>query len=608
MTNFEFYLYKSKKRINSKPREPEFVKKFISRLYSHVLNLKAHNENLSYNDLTNIFETDYQELCDAVFASTHVYTKCIEYQCCTYFQSNPKVFFKVLELIKDPEITIPESFNNNFNDNLLLYAKRVKQYYDNFMDEFLENPTFIKAKDYLTDPSNTPSEKKKFYNSVMNNMPIMYRNNFKDFYNCILQEEFAYLKIDSIDIEKDLKDDLVESISSIASWLDKFGFLEKYPTIQSISNNKLFKYSNPNSLDIEKYNYSIDTTSSENIGVRSMLSESYLSTKNLETLLTLNTFWVNRFVKELDTYSEGLYVCNQLNLLPKMLDETFNEEDLNIEDIKTVLTKMNILYIPSYEFWEYASTHKDAVDNIKLPEKRYYIINNDNFLNDVDQDIGEEYSNYFNSLEKTLPNNDLKTDLNLFWKLYNPVINGYKTKDSNILASFMLPQITQNFSHNWGIVLDGDPKETIPNPEAPVNFWMDIEGLNFPLRQHLKKSTLIEFLEDFGTDKYVPIYKNSEAFDNIPTNLLLPFTKRQTTFLKNCKKQNFDGFTDKAKKFLEHSLTLINSKNFDKSKFNVETQYLNLDDLNIYTKNKDGEYILVPQKSKDNDNINELNF
>lgn len=596
MTNFEFYLYKSKKRLNSKPRETEFVKKFLSRLYPYVQNLKKSNPNFSYDNLKNIFEKDYEEICDAVFASGHIYSKCIEYQCCTYLQNNPKEFNKILELIKDPEIEIPENYGNNFNSNLLLYTKFLKKEYDKFMKTFLKTPIFAEAKIFLTDPNKSPNEKKKFYNSVLNNLSAIHKKDFKDFYSCICQEEFAFLKIDSENITGELKEDSIESISSIGSWLDKFGFLEKYPAIQSISNRKLLN--NENSSDIEKYNYTIDSTSSENIGVRSMLSKSFLNQKSLETLLALNTFWVNRFVKELDTYSEGLYICDQLDLLPQMLNDTFKLDDLKDEDIKNIITKMNILYLPSYDFWEFASTHKNDVINIEVPGKPYYFIDNNAFLNNVESDIGEEYSNYFNNLKAPLPNNDLKKDLNLFWKLYNPVINGYKTKDSNILASFMLPQITKNFSHNWGIVLEGNPKETLANPEAPINFWMDIEGLNLPVRYHQKKSTLIQSLKDSSSDKYVPLYKNPEAFDSISTNLLLPLNKRQISFLKTCKKQNFDGFDDKAKNFLEHSLTLINPKNFDKSKFNTETQYLNLDNLNIYKKDKNGEYILVLETEK----------
>ena len=37
---------------------------------------------------------------------------------------------------------------------------------------------------------------------------------------------------------------------------------------------------------------------------------------------------------------------------------------------------MNILYLPSYDFWEYASTHKEDVTNIEVPGKPYYFIDN----------------------------------------------------------------------------------------------------------------------------------------------------------------------------------------------------------------------------------------
>lgn len=609
MTNFQFYLNKALNRLERKNKEPEFVKKCISNLYDSIKDFKKENPNLSSEDLDDFFKKDFEDICDAVFASTHIFSKCINYQCCLYFENNKEEFISYLEKIKNPCISIPEEYGNNFESNLLLFTKFFKEDYNVFMDSFRQEPfksTFDQMADMLKSSDIKPSEKKKIFNSVLNNISPIHRPDFKIFCDCITQGEYAYLKVEGEDIKKELKDDLVTSISSIGSCLDKLGFLEKYPILQQKANNHL--------LNTDKFNYSLDSLSNDNLGVRAMLSKEYLANKNIEKLLGLNTFWLNRFIKELDTYFEAIYTCHQLDLFSKMLDGTLDITNLETQDIKKVLTKMNIFYMPTYEFWSYAKDNKEEFGSTKIKNKNYYLIDNSSLLTYLSDDIGEEYSYYFNNIENSLPKNDFLKDLDLFWKIYTPIYNAYQTKDDNILASLSLPKLTNTFSHNWGVVIDGNPKETMYSPKSPINLWIDIEGLNFPLRQHMYKKTLVEYLDylndDSNSNKYIPIYKDPKAFDNLSTHLLLPYTKKQIAFLKDNKKTNFKGFDCKAKGFLEHSLTLVNSKNFKKSKINTTTQYLNLDDLNYYIMDENGNYILYhvnPEPTTQSSN-DELNF
>lgn len=48
-----------------------------------------------------------------------------------------------------------------------------------------------------------------------------------------------------------------------------------------------------------------------------------MSSQSPFNLLTLYSFWVNRFYKELDTYLEAMFVIRDFDLTQSMIDETF---------------------------------------------------------------------------------------------------------------------------------------------------------------------------------------------------------------------------------------------------------------------------------------------
>ena len=93
----------------------------------------------------------------------------------------------------------------------------------------------------------------------------------------------------------------------------------------------------------------------------------------------------------------------------------------------------------------------------------------------------------------------------------------------------------------------------------------DIEGCNMPLRLHLKKEDLIEAFKASKKEPIMQIYDGNEDFcyngKILPTNLFLPFNKKQVRYLNQVGKQ-IPPDDEKQKNLVEHLKFLSNDKKF----------------------------------------------
>lgn len=246
---------------------------------------------------------------------------------------------------------------------------------------------------------------------------------------------------------------------------------------------------------------------------------------------------------------------------------------------------MNFLYAPTKNYWKYAcKLDKNDIDITYFEDKNYHLLSCDDLKYSLIESLGNEYSNYFSEL---LPKNNLKNDLDDYWKLYTPILNAYSFKDTSFLSTLALTQNLQ-LSPNYGIVLDKDfPFSPEDNKYYQVNFWLDFKGLNFPLREHIPLNTLKNFLKEYYGECKIPLYMGAEAFTDIPSHILFPFNKNQTSIIKNAKKNNYNGYSEKANNFLKHSYFLLNPKS---PKKDIDKIFIDLDNFDFYTKDENGNY------------------
>ena len=578
--DFTSSIKRSESRLNKRPKEPLFIKNYLFKLNNYIQNLKENNSALTLEELNKILDNDFIEILDTIFNNDSTLHYVMGYEACIFLSSCPKKFQEILQENKKYPEQITQFYGNDFNNNLKLFVSETKEAYDDFMnDEFFQQPSLVLLKEKLLDPNITPNEKNKICNHIYSQLDFSDKSYVKKYINCVKNEELGFLQYETAFRESSLKENLVLSISSVGQQLNKLGFLEKYPNYQE----NFFK-------KIGISNFVHPSNSTTNIlGIDRLSNSNYLSNLSFDTLLALNNYWCNRFTKEIDTYITSIFVVKQLDLLPQMLDGTFNIEALSPEDVKSVLLKMNLLYAPTKNYWHYAcKLDKEQLDITYFENKHYHLMSCDNLKNSLIENMGEEYSKFFNNI---LPKNDLKDDLDEYWKMYTPILNAYSFKDSSFLSTLALTKNLQ-LSPNYGIVIDENfPSSPEENKYYQVNFWMDFKGLNFPLREHIPLNTLTNFLREYYRDCKIPLYMGSEAFSGVPSHILFPYNKNQTSIIKNAKKNNYENYSEKATAILKHSAFLLNPKSAKKT---VEQIFIDLENFKFYIKDKDGNYMEKP--------------
>lgn len=319
----------------------------------------------------------------------------------------------------------------------------------------------------------------------------------------------------------ELKKDCIVSIVESVKFLDKFGFLEQYVNLS----NKEYKNIYMHNMD---YDYE---------EVKQLLSEEYLETLNIDQLILLSAFWINRVNKIVKEINTALYILSCGELMSSETDET----KIVIEDetIEKVALKMQLIHrIYSNVFFELerqrAAEGKEVLD-----------INEE--ITQICKRNGKKYKEYFDSI---LPDseNDIRQDI-LFSNIYeNAVFNSYKIKNGNIQA-LLISLLNSNSSmvQNYGY-MEEDSREDIKSKKV-VLVGVDLKGFNMPLRLHIKKDVLIDLLKSIqnGSTRF-PKYVGEKDFTMscgkiLTTHIYVPLTKEKEQALE----ANVSQMTSKGK-------------------------------------------------------------
>lgn len=98
--------------------------------------------------------------------------------------------------------------------------------------------------------------------------------------------------------------------------------------------------------------------------------------------------------------------------------------------------------------------------------------------------------------------------------------------------------------------------------ENMVLIGIDYEGFNMPLRLHIPKNDIVEYLETNNQDTIIPIYEGNRDFTvyNTPitTQILMPFTREQKAEIREIDKEKRPQVCN----FIEHLLFLTNQDKY----------------------------------------------
>ena len=131
----------------------------------------------------------------------------------------------------------------------------------------------------------------------------------------------------------------------------------------------------------------------------------------------------------------------------------------------------------------------------------------------------------------------------------------YNIKDNVLNAQLFFIFNQRSNIKNWGIYLEEDEKN-IENKNM-ILLALDINGLNMPVRLHIPKSKLMEFIKANNCSEFFPIYQGESDFvkkryagKTISTPILMPTTENYKQKIgKALERENEDS---NYYKFLKH--------------------------------------------------------
>ena len=602
MTDFQKDYEKAQRYISN--NDIKYTRSFIQDiLVPYIKDIQSKNPNVSIEELEKILKKNTFKFASTAFESNDSFDYYMQYISSKYLQSHPKEFDEIYNKYKSGELKINKNKINNpakndFKDYLLRYIASSDNAFEdiyNLCKDFVENNPILKS--IVDDENLEASEKikkarihiKKLVSSEMNRESFMRNTNYYVYgLKGFLSQYEKFL-------EKELKDILANSISSTVKQLSTLNLFEKYTCIETSH--------------FEKMNFKEFISNRKNLDIT---NPEILRNLPVHDLMILNSFWINRYAKELESYTDGIFAIKTLNLLPKILDNTFDTSDINRDILKETLTKCRMLKEHAESF---INKRQNDYYSGKLRKDKYTVDPSGKFITYSFEPFSKDMRcRYLHEYEKTfkklLPeaNNNIENNSVVYCRLISPVANIYDMK------SEMLNALISNLRNNPDIVNAGIIPDSISKNGAQIQLNPDFVGigidtkLTFPVREHVKLSVLKDFLVSLQNgNEYIPIYEGIQDFTFpdgklISAQQILPFTKEQEKLLKKVVastsgKENEDfilhlnWLRDSSKIPDKYKSTIIDKKGRNK-KFFVR-KYVNLDEytpnkpLQIYVKDQD---------------------
>ena len=363
-------------------------------------------------------------------------------------------------------------------------------------------------------------------------------------------------------LEKDLKEDYIASILFLGERLKEFNLLEKYHDIQG----KMYR-----ALGITELEYPLTGKNDNTISIESLFTREVLEKFDIERLSMLSAFWMNRFTKELDALNKSLCIVNELDLWHQVrtakpkADTGMISVDVDKEKLKYVYRKIHFLQEASIVMLESfdvdSGKHKDEIIDGFTSKKVIRKVDPTSVLKAMDSTMGADYREYFSEL---LPeeSHHFLDEFDCYRVIENAIHNTYRFKDFNMLA--ILSNLYQNnSSKNWGVILE-EGKEI--DKQDMILIGIDIEGFNMPVRLHIEKEMVLDFLKANQGTTLIPVYEGDRDFQskslgrNISTPALMPLCKKQREGID--KLMTKSAGSPSTKDFIEHIAFLADSTKY----------------------------------------------
>ena len=398
------------------------------------------------------------------------------------------------------------------------------------------------------------------------------------------------------DFEKNLKERHKKSIKQILSKLNEMGVLDKY----MLSHNKLYS----DELGLPELNITPEE-------FKEAYSDEILNNLDIITLSSLDSFWINRYTKEISNFNLTYFLASDLNLWLDIKNAKINERNNKLEInipkkvLEAELEKINFLenvynnYITDTNLQIQKTSNKNVVIADIAP-----------VLEKINQDINSDYKTYFSKVnDGAISNskNDFLEDFLLFYKELNVKKFSYQLKDNIMISQLSKMFNIKKSSKNWGITYE---KNKNGFQQKMMLLSIDVAGLNMPQRLHMSKYCLEDFLRANQNSSKIPIYQGEDDFyrnKNIPTPIMFPLLPKRKKIIREL--SNKIDEKHPYYRFIQHLAFLaggafpmhLKSSEPNSNKKRLIQRLYDLSDRKIYKQNADRTY------TEDTDFLSEKN-
>lgn len=462
-----------------------------------------------------------------------------------------------------------------YDTNLEENKKRVIKEIVNLIKKVEENENYKKHIETLKKDSNYKKRYGQKYNISLKKIDEeIYLNS-----GTLAEKTEKRIKVILPELEEDLKKIYIKNLQFLGNFFEEFGLIEKY------TQRHTFKMANVGLSELG-FEYSTGKNDINEIGTKELFNEDVLEKLDVDTLMMLSMFYQNRFVKEISTLGEAIFIIDTLDLW----EEAKKNKRIEIPEnnLKVAKNKANCVDSIITEIFN-SSLEKVTFTEEEILKGHKSIDFSDEFIKVLKQ----ESKRYFEIFNDKLPEseNSLTKDINSYRQILSVRENIYTLRAgafSTLIYSLMQSKSTNNFGIIKEELVDGKRKNTTDSNYVLIG--VDFEGVNMPIRFHVHKKDLIENLKAYQGNAIIQEYEGANDFtrgiDLITTNILMPMPKRHKQFIN--KKYNESQGENKlishlrflkdisSDKFPKHLKKEVKDKNGKKQLKRIK-RYMNLE-------------------------------
>ena len=511
LSTFKDNLRHAENYVSRNPKEAKYLKDFLFRINRYVKRLKSLNPDLTPDELKNIFDKDLEDISKVAFQSAQISKYYMKYACFDIFSKHPEQLDNLLDYMQSRNLSfddIQSITRSTFELSKLYYASLLKKEFDS-QNQYTDIHDFVTAKRDKVSPL--------------------------------------------------VNDVLATSIDNTVRLLDKYSFLSNYLEMNSKKLASLGFSEFASCLIPSGTNTSGKYDSSKLLELLS--KEKLKANHSPEDLLTLFSFWTNRFNKELDSYLQAAFVIKDFDLYDSFLSGSFKTPSLDV--LQRSLVKINVFYDP-VRFYLEMKKGEQLSENGEVEfdtDCLSYDFDSEPIVSYLLSEYDKDYAEYFgNNLPES--KNDLAQDAKTYFDLYNPIFATYSLKDSSIIYLLMSLTEAQKYK-NAGII-----KSTLR--DKFIGIGID-NGMTDTFLVHINKNVLSDFVTEYlGNTQYkFPLYYGDYDYTRrtYSTPIMAPLSDEQLALLS-------DGRMVQSR-YYKHMQDVANYR-----EKNVPTDYITIDGHN----------------------------